>query len=129
LTDVHRRGEPAVVEYTNRFDRQRAKTIADLAIPREALAAAHAGLPAVKRAALEQAAQRIRVYHEYQKAESWSFVEEDGTRLGQEVTPLERVGLYVPGGRAAYPSSVLMNAIPAKVADVGELIMAVPTPG
>jgi len=90
---------------------------------------AHAGLKAADRKALERAAQRIRVYHEHQKASSWSFVEEDGTRLGQEVTPIERVGLYVPGGRAAYPSSVLMNAIPAKVAGVGELIMAVPTPG
>jgi histidinol dehydrogenase len=129
MVDVRRRGDVAVVEYTNRFDRQRVASIGELEIPREQMARAHAGLPLAQRAALDKAALRIRVYHEHQKAASWSFVEEDGTRLGQEVTPIERVGLYVPGGRAAYPSSVLMNAIPAKVAGVSELIMAVPTPG
>jgi len=129
IADVRQRGDAAVVEYTNRFDRQRAAGIADLAVPAAELAAAHASLPAAQRTALESAADRIRVYHEHQKAASWSFTEPDGTRLGQVVTPLERVGLYVPGGRAAYPSSVLMNAVPAKVAGVGELIMAVPTPG
>jgi len=129
LTDVRRRGDAAVVEHTNRLDRQNAAGIGELEIPAEELVRAHAGLKSADRKALERAAQRIRVYHEHQKASSWSFVEEDGTRLGQEVTPIERVGLYVPGGRAAYPSSVLMNAIPAKVAGVGELIMAVPTPG
>jgi histidinol dehydrogenase len=128
IADVRRRGDAAVVEYTNRFDRQRATRIEDLAVPAADLAAAHAGLPAAQRDALETAAERIRVYHAHQKAASWSFTEEDGTRLGQVVTPLERVGLYVPGGRAAYPSSVLMNAVPAKVAGVDELIMAVPTP-
>jgi len=129
IADVRRRGDAAVVEYTNRFDRQHATGIEDLAVPAADLAAAHAGLPAAQRVALETAAERIRIYHEHQKAASWSFTEQDGTRLGQVVTPLERVGLYVPGGRAAYPSSVLMNAVPAKVAGVGELIMAVPTPG
>jgi histidinol dehydrogenase len=129
LTDVHRRGDAAVVDYTNRFDRQNVTSIADLTIAPEDLARAHAGLPAAQREALEAAARRIRLFHEHQKAASWSYVEDDGTRLGQQVTPLDRVGLYVPGGKAAYPSSVLMNAVPAKVAGVGELIMVVPTPG
>ncbi|MEP6702029.1 MAG: histidinol dehydrogenase [Betaproteobacteria bacterium] len=129
LLDVRRRGDAAVIEYTNRFDNQNARGMSDLEIAPEHLARAYAGLPAAQRDALDAAARRIRLYHEYQKAVSWSFVEEDGTRLGQEITPIERVGLYVPGGRAAYPSSVLMNAIPAKVAGVGELIMTVPTPG
>jgi histidinol dehydrogenase len=128
LAEVRSNGDAAVVAYTNRLDKQRASTMADLTISRAELADAYAALPADVQQALETAAQRIRVYHEYQKVASWSFVEEDGTRLGQEITPLERVGLYVPGGRAAYPSSVLMNAIPAKVAGVGELIMVVPTP-
>ena len=100
----------------------------ELELSREALESALAWLPEAERAALESAAARVRVYHEHQKAQSWSYVEADGTRLGQKVTPLDRVGLYVPGGKAAYPSSVLMNAIPAKVAGVGELVMVVPTP-
>ena len=129
IAEVRRNGDAAVVAYTNRLDRQRASSIAELTISRAELAEAHARLSVEEQKALETAAQRIRVYHEYQKAASWSFVEEDGTRLGQEITPLERVGLYVPGGRAAYPSTVLMNAIPAKVAGVAELVMAVPTPG
>ena len=129
IAEVRRNGDAAVVAYTNRLDKQRATSIADLTISRAELAEAHARLSAEEQHALETAAHRIRVYHEYQKAASWSFVEEDGTRLGQEITPLERVGLYVPGGRAAYPSTVLMNAIPAKVAGVGELVMTVPTPG
>jgi len=129
IADVRRRGDAAVVEYTNRFDGQRARTIDDLVVSDDALAAARAGLPAEQRDALEAAAARIRTYHEHQKAVSWSFTESDGTRLGQIVTALERVGLYVPGGRAAYPSSVLMNAVPAKVAGVNDLVMAVPTPG
>jgi histidinol dehydrogenase len=129
LADVHLRGDAAVVDYTNRFDRQNVTSIAELTIPPEDLARAHAGLPAAQREALAAAAQRIRLFHERQRAASWSYVEEDGTRLGQQVTPLDRVGLYVPGGKAAYPSSVLMNALPAKVAGVGELIMVVPTPG
>ena len=129
LADVRLRGDAAVVAHTNRFDRQNVTSIAELTIPQEDLARAHAGLPAAQREALEAAAGRIRVFHEHQKAASWSYVEADGTRLGQQVTPLDRVGLYVPGGKAAYPSSVLMNALPARVAGVGELIMVVPTPG
>jgi len=129
LADVHLRGDAAVVDYTNCFDNQSVTSIAELTIPPEELARAHGGLPAAQRQALDAAAQRIRLFHEHQQAGSWSYVEEDGTRLGQQVTPLERVGLYVPGGKAAYPSSVLMNALPAKVAGVGELIMVVPTPG
>lgn len=129
LADVKARGDAAVVEYSNRFDRLQAATVADLELPRSELEAALASLPADKRAALEAAAGRIRAYHEKQKGEGWSYTEADGTLLGQMITPLDRVGLYVPGGKAAYPSSVLMNAIPAKVAGVGELIMVVPTPG
>ena len=129
LEDVRLRGDAAVVDYTNRFDRQNAASIGELNVGPEQLARAHAGLPAVQRDALEAAARRIRVFHEHQKSASWSYVEEDGTRLGQQVTPLERVGLYVPGGKAAYPSSVLMNALPARVAGVGELVMVVPMPG
>ena len=129
LADVHLRGDAAVVDYTNRFDRQNAASLADLTLAPEELANAYDGLPAAQRDALAAAARRIRLFHERQKLESWEYVEEDGTRLGQQVTPLDRVGLYVPGGKAAYPSSVLMNAVPAKVAGVGELIMVVPTPG
>ena len=129
LADVHLRGDTAVVEYTNRFDRQQVSRIAELRITAQELARAHAEIPAAQREALESAAVRIRQFHVHQKAESWSYRDEDGTRLGQQVTPLDRVGLYVPGGKAAYPSSVLMNALPAKVAGVGELIMVVPTPG
>jgi histidinol dehydrogenase len=129
LADVHLRGDAAVVAYTNRFDRQNVTSIGELTIAPEELARAHAGLPAAQREALEAAAQRIRLFHQHQKATSWSYVEADGTRLGQQITPLDRVGLYVPGGKAAYPSSVLMNALPARVAGVGELIMVVPTPG
>jgi histidinol dehydrogenase len=129
LADVHLRGDAAVVAYTNRFDRQNVTNIAELTIPPEDLARAHAALPGAQREALEAAAERIRLFHEHQKAASWSYIEADGTRLGQQVTPLDRVGLYVPGGKAAYPSSVLMNAVPARVAGVGELIMVVPAPG
>ncbi len=129
LADVRSRGDAAVLEYTRRFDRQEAGSVAELELSRAMLAAAFAGLPQVQRDALEQAAARIRDFHQRQRAESWEYLEADGTRLGQKVTPLDRVGLYVPGGRAAYPSSVLMNALPAKVAGVGELIMVVPCPG
>ena len=129
LENVRRCGDEAVVDYTNRFDRQHATGIAQLNVAPEQLERAHAGLPAVQRDALEAAARRIRAFHEHQKSASWSYVEEDGTRLGQQVTPLDRVGLYVPGGKAAYPSSVLMNALPARVAGVGELVMVVPMPG
>ncbi|MBA3031825.1 MAG: histidinol dehydrogenase [Gammaproteobacteria bacterium] len=129
LANVRRLGDAAVLEYTQRFDQLTVKTMAELELPLAELAAAHADLPNEQREALQQAAERIRIYHERQKLESWEYTEADGTRLGQKVTALDRVGLYVPGGKAAYPSSVLMNAIPAKVAGVKELIMVVPTPG
>ena len=129
LADVKTRGDAAVIEYTNQFDRLSAKAMIDLELRKDELQAALDGLPAERRAALEAAAGRIRAYHERQKMEGWSYTEADGTMLGQMITPLDRVGLYVPGGKAAYPSSVLMNAIPAKVAGVKELIMVVPTPG
>jgi len=129
LADVKTRGDAAVVDYSNRFDRLSAASMADLELSRDELEKALAGLPAERRAALEAAAQRVRAYHEKQKLDGWSYTEADGTLLGQMITPLDRVGLYVPGGKAAYPSSVLMNAIPAKVAGVKELIMVVPTPG
>ena len=129
LADVKARGDAAVVEYTNRFDRLAAKAMADLELGQDELQRALAGLPPDRRAALEAAAGRIRAYHERQKQQGWFYTEADGTQLGQMITALDRVGLYVPGGKAAYPSSVLMNAIPAKVAGVKELIMVVPTPG
>ncbi|MCX8085509.1 MAG: histidinol dehydrogenase [Rhodocyclaceae bacterium] len=129
LANVRNLGDAAVLDYTRRFDRLEVKAMAELELPSSALAAAFDGLPAAQRAALEAAAERIRRYHEKQKIDSWEYAEADGTRLGQQVTPLDRVGLYVPGGKAAYPSSVLMNALPAKVAGVKELIMVVPTPG
>ncbi len=128
LADVCRRGDAAVVEYSNRFDRLHVTTMSELEIPLARAQAALIALPTAQRSALEQAAARIRAYAQRQKLESWSYTEADGTVLGQQVTPLDRVGLYVPGGKAAYPSSVLMNAIPAKVAGVPELIMVVPTP-
>src|SRR5690606_18146303 len=123
LHDVQTRGDEAILEYTARFDHVRADRLEALEIPRADWLAALNGLPPDQRAALEAAADRVRRYHEHQRAEP------DGTLLGQKVTPLDRVGLYVPGGKAAYPSSVLMNAIPAKVAGVPELIMVTPTPG
>jgi histidinol dehydrogenase len=129
LTNVRTIGDAAVLDYTRRFDRLDVAKMADLELGHEVLKAAFEGLPAVQSEALCAAASRIRSYHERQKAASWEYTEADGTRLGQKVTPLDRVGLYVPGGKAAYPSSVLMNAIPAKVAGVKELIMVVPTPG
>jgi len=128
LANVRQQGDAAVLDYTRRFDRLDAKALAELELPLTELAAAYANLPNEQREALQQAAERIRIYHERQKIESWEYTETDGTRLGQQVTALDRVGLYVPGGKAAYPSSVLMNALPAKVAGVGELIMVVPTP-
>ncbi|CAA2102395.1 histidinol dehydrogenase [Variovorax paradoxus] len=131
LADVQKRGDEAVLEYTNRFDRLDAKTLHALELTQTELKAAFDALPAVQREALESAARRVRSYHEAQKkasGESWSYRDADGTLLGQKVTPLDRVGIYVPGGKAAYPSSVLMNAIPAHVAGVGEIIMVVPTP-
>ncbi len=128
LKDVKNRGDAAVLEYTNRFDKTNASSLKSLEISQNELREALDGLQANSREALEAAAGRVRNYHEKQVMQSWSYQEADGTLLGQQVTPLDRVGLYVPGGKAAYPSSVLMNAIPAKVAGVSELIMVVPTP-
>ncbi|MGD8931219.1 MAG: histidinol dehydrogenase [Chromatiales bacterium] len=121
-------GDAGLLEFTNRFDGWQADSAADLEIPLSRLKQAWDGIPSTQREALEIAAGRIRAYAEHQIMDSWSYTEADGTLLGQQVTPLDRVGLYVPGGKAAYPSSVLMNAIPAKVAGVPELIMVVPTP-
>jgi len=131
LADVQQRGDAAVLEYTQRFDGLQADSLGALELTQAELKAAFESLPAAQRDALEAAARRVRSYHEAQKkasGESWSYRDEDGTLLGQKVTPLDRVGIYVPGGKAAYPSSVLMNAIPAHVAGVGEIIMVVPTP-
>ena len=128
LHNVRQRGDAAVLEYTNRFDRMQAQTMAQLEIPAARPEQALTKISAAQRPAPEFSAARVRAYHAHQKQESWSYTEADGTLLGQQVTPLDRVGLYVPGGKAAYPSSVLMNAIPAKVAGVQELIMVVPTP-
>ena len=128
LKDVKSRGDAAVLEYTNRFDKASASHLAELEIPQAELQAALSGLPTAQREALQAAAARVRSYHEKQVMQSWQYTEADGTLLGQQVTALDRVGLYVPGGKAAYPSSVLMNAIPAKVAGVQELVMVVPTP-
>ena len=131
LADVQLRGDAAVLEYTQRFDGLSAKSVAELEISQAQLQAALDSLPAAQREALQAAAARVRKYHEAQKkasGESWSYRDEDGTLLGQKVTPLDRVGIYVPGGKAAYPSSVLMNAIPAHVAGVQDIVMVVPTP-
>ncbi len=128
LADVKKRGDAAVLEYTRKFDRLPLADAAAMELPKSELKAAFDGLPAEQKSALEQAARRVTAYHQKQVQSSWSYTEEDGTMLGQQITPLDRVGLYVPGGKAAYPSSVLMNALPAKVAGVGELIMVVPTP-
>jgi histidinol dehydrogenase len=129
VRDVRNRGDAALLEYTAKFDGLQLQNVQNLEITGDELDAALHGLPLDQRSALEEAASRVRVYHEKQKSQSWYFEEADGTRLGQKITPLDRAGLYVPGGKASYPSSVLMNAIPAKVAGVGELIMVVPTPG
>ena len=131
LRDVQARGDAAVLEYTNRFDGLSAISVSSLELTQAELKAAFDAIPADQRDALQAAAKRVRSYHEAQKkanGESWSYRDEDGTLLGQKVTPLDRVGIYVPGGKATYPSSVLMNAIPAHVAGVGEIIMVVPTP-
>ena len=128
LADVKARGDEAVVEYTQRFDQVAAQSMADLELSQAELKAAFERLPVVQRNALEAAAERVRRYHEHQKASSWQYTEADGTVLGQQITPLDRVGIYVPGGKASYPSSVLMNALPAHVAGVEEIIMVVPTP-
>jgi len=128
IADVRKRGDEAVVEYTNKFDRLNTKDIAESEISPARLQESLNRITAEQREALERAATRVRAYAERQKMESWSYTEDDGTLLGQQVTPMDRAGLYVPGGKAAYPSSVIMNAIPAKVAGVPELIMVVPTP-
>ncbi|CAM3744820.1 histidinol dehydrogenase [Polynucleobacter antarcticus] len=132
LAQVKERGDTAVLEFTKQFDRLSVDSVSQLEISSQELEKAYQSLPAEQKNALDIAAQRVRAYHEQQKIEagchSWEYTEADGTRLGQKVTPLDRVGIYVPGGKAAYPSSVLMNAIPAKVAGVSEVIMVVPTP-
>ena len=128
LADVKKRGDAAVIEYTNRFDRMNLAAASEFELDKSQLQQALEAIEPAQREALELAAARIRKYAEHQKMESWSFTEDDGTILGQSVNAMDRAGLYVPGGKAAYPSSVLMNAIPAKVAGVPELIMVVPTP-
>ena len=129
IADVRARGDAAVLEYTGLFDHVKVHSVAALEFSAADLKGALDGLPTDQRDALTIAARRIRAYHERQQVASWSFSEADGTRLGQNITPLERVGIYVPGGKAAYPSTVLMNALPAHVAGVPEIIMVVPTPG
>ncbi len=128
IADVRQRGDAALIDYSNRFDGTAFKTGAELELSKSVLQQAWDSLPDEQAQALQTASERIRAYAEQQKLQSWQFSEADGTLLGQKVTPLDKAGLYVPGGKAAYPSSVLMNAIPAKVAGVGELIMVVPTP-
>ncbi|MDN3517391.1 histidinol dehydrogenase [Aquisalimonas lutea] len=128
LESVRREGDEAVLRYTRELDRLHASRVADLQVPPERLQAAFEGLEPAQREALTHAAERIQAYAEHQRMESWEYTEDDGTLLGQKIAPLDRVGLYVPGGRAAYPSSVLMNAIPASVAGVGDIVMMVPAP-
>ena len=128
LENVRARGDEAVIEYSNRFDRRDVSAMAELEISRQRMQQALAAIGQAQREALEQAAERVRNYHERQRQESWHYLDEDGTLLGQQVTPLARAGIYVPGGKAAYPSSVLMNALPAKVAGVDEIIMVSPAP-
>ena len=128
LREVKARGDDAVLEYTRKFDQLEVRSLAELEIGKAELERALAALPGVRRDALEQAAARIRAYHERQPLTSWQYTDADGTTLGQRITPLDRVGVYVPGGKAAYPSTVLMNTLPAKVAGVKEIIMVVPTP-
>ncbi|WP_430461394.1 histidinol dehydrogenase [Thalassolituus sp. LLYu03] len=129
IYDIRARGDEALIEFTNKFDRMSVSSMAQLELNQQQLQEALDTLPAERREALLVAAERVRAYHEKQKQDSWSYTEADGTMLGQKVTPMDRVGIYVPGGKAAYPSSVLMNAIPAHVAGVQEIIMVVPTPG
>jgi len=128
ISRVKQQGDQAVLDYTRRFDQVTAETMAGLSLSAEQLYTAYQTLNEAQRNALASAAERIRYYHSKQKQESWQYKEVDGTMLGQQITPLDRVGIYVPGGKASYPSSVLMNAIPAKVAGVSEVIMCVPTP-
>ncbi len=128
LKNIRLRGDEALIEYTNKFDRVTVSSMKELTFSKEQLDAALNNIPTEQRQALETAAERVRSYHEHQIMKSWSYTEADGTLLGQQITALDRVGLYVPGGKATYPSSVLMNAIPAKVAGVEEIVMVVPTP-
>ena len=127
--DVQNRGDAAVIEYSNRFDSTSAQSMADLTLTQADLQAAFERLPANVQTALQQSATRVESYHQRQKMQSWHYTDEDGTLLGQQISALDRVGIYVPGGKAAYPSSVIMNAMPAHVAGVPEIIMVVPTPG
>ncbi|MGZ8197773.1 MAG: histidinol dehydrogenase, partial [Burkholderiales bacterium] len=129
LSDVRARGDEALIEHTRRLDKLPVNSARELEIDRAQCEAALEALPRAQRTALETAARRVRAYHERQRAHSWEMEDEHGNQLGQKVTALDRVGVYVPGGKAAYPSSVVMNVIPAKVAGVGEVVMAVPTPG
>ena len=128
ISDVRARGDAALLDYTRRFDRLDAASVAALEITRSQMHSAYESLPTAQSDALGTAAARVRNYHELQKGNDWSFTEADGTELGQRVTPLDHVGVYVPGGKAAYPSSVLMNVIPAHVAGVHEIVMVVPAP-
>lgn len=128
LADVKHRGDAAVVEYTNRLDGRSARNFSELVVEKQALHAALERIDPLQRQALEQAAARVQAYHERQQSQSWRYTEADGTVLGQKITPMDRVGMYVPGGKASYPSSVLMNAIPAKVAGVLEVVMVSPAP-
>jgi histidinol dehydrogenase len=129
IADVRANGDEAVLDYTRRLDRVAANSVADLEVPARAREQALAALPEPRREALAYAAQRVRAYHEKQLVHSWSFEDADGNELGQQVTALDRVGIYVPGGKAAYPSSVIMNSVPARVAGVREIVMTVPAPG
>ncbi len=129
LADVAARGDEALLEYTARFDRVSAQSVGELEVSRRRRAEALAGIDPAHREALEYAAQRVRAYHEHQLQESWQYRDESGNLLGQKITPLQRAGIYVPGGKASYPSSVLMNALPARVAGVAEIVMVVPAPG
>ncbi len=128
IANVRAKGDAAVIEYTNKFDRRSLSSIDELKISSQDLSRALEAIPSDQRDALEVAAQRVKDYHQHQRQDSWQFSEQDGTVLGQKITPMDRVGLYVPGGKASYPSSVLMNAIPAKVAGVGHVVMVVPAP-
>ncbi len=129
IANIRSQGDQALIDYTNKFDNMSAQSMSELVIEADALKQAFETLDSKEQNALQIAADRVRNYHQRQVQETWSYQEDDGTMLGQKVTPLDKVGLYVPGGKAAYPSSVLMNAIPAKVAGVEDLIMVVPTPG
>ncbi len=128
LIGIRRKGDDALIKYTRKFDGRDISDIEELVVSREEMREALDGIKDIEREALAFASKRILDYHQHQKLESWSYSDADGTLLGQQITPLGRVGIYVPGGKASYPSSVLMNALPAKVAGVGEIVMTVPAP-